>query len=97
MKQQRKKKAFIDVQTENESDNLVVFLTNTTLPLQAETWLIKVQKLINKNISQGSKKVEHIFPKILRAAIEDVYQMPLRLLGIFAKQQFNKIKRKMYR
>ena len=97
MKQQRKKKAFIDVQTENESDNLVVFLTNTTLPLQAETWLIKVQKLINKNISQGSKKVEHIFPKILRGAIEDVYQMPLRLLGIFAKQQFNKIKRKMYR
>ena len=50
---------------------------------------------INQIIGQGGKEVERVLPKILRGAIEDVYQMPLRLLGNFGKQQLNKIKRKI--
>ena len=40
---------------------------------------------INQIISQGSKEVERILPKILRGDIENVYQTPLRLLSNFAK------------
>ena len=36
---------------------------------------------INQIISQGGKEVERVLPKILRGAIEDVYQTPFRLLG----------------
>ena len=36
-------------------------------------------------------------PKILKGAIEDVYQTPFRLLGNFGERQFNKIKRKISR
>ena len=50
---------------------------------------------INQIISQGGKEVECVLPKILREAIEDVYQMPFRLLGNFGKQQFNKIRKKI--
>ena len=50
---------------------------------------------ISKVISQGGKEMERVLPKILRGAIEDVYQTPFRLLGNFGKQQFNKIKRKI--
>ena len=39
--------------------------------------------------------MERVLPKILRGAIEDVYQTPFRLLGYFGKEQFNKIKRKI--
>ena len=38
-------KESIDVQTENERSNMAVFLTVMTLPMQAETWLIKLPKL----------------------------------------------------
>ena len=48
---------------------------------------------INQIISQGSKEVERVLPKILRGAIEGLYQTPFRLLGNFGKQQLNKIKR----
>ena len=50
---------------------------------------------INQIISQGRKEVEHVLPKILRGAIEDVYQAPFRLLGNFGKQQLNKLKKKI--
>ena len=48
---------------------------------------------INQIITEGGKEMECVLPKILRGAIEDVYQTPLRLLGNFGKQQFNKIKK----
>ena len=50
---------------------------------------------VNQIISQGSKEVQHVLPKILRGAIEDVYETPFRLLGNFGKQQLNKIKREI--
>ena len=50
---------------------------------------------INQIISRGGKEVECVLPKILREAIEDIYQMPFRLLGNFGKQQFNKIRKKI--
>ena len=34
------------------------------------------QQRINQIISQGGKEVERVLPKILRGAIEDVYQTP---------------------
>ena len=40
---------------------------------------------INQVISQGGKEMERVLPKILRGAIEDVYQTPFRLLGHFGK------------
>ena len=52
---------------------------------------------INQIISHGGKKVERVLPKILRGAIEYVYQTPFRLFANFGKQQFNKIKRKILR
>ena len=50
---------------------------------------------IDQIISQGRKKIERILPKVLRGAIEDVYQTPFRLLINFGKQQLNKLKRKI--
>ena len=50
---------------------------------------------INQIILQGGKEVERVLPKILRGAIEDVYQTPFRLLDNFVKQRLNKFK-KMY-
>ena len=52
---------------------------------------------INQVISQGGKEIESVLPKILRVAIEDVYQTPFTLLRNFGKQQFNKIRRKILR
>ena len=36
--------------------------------------------------------MERVLPKLLRGAIEDVYETPFRLLGNLGKKQFNKIK-----
>ena len=47
---------------------------------------------IDQIISQGGKEVEPVLPKILRGAIEDVYQTPFRLLRNFGKEQLNKLK-----
>ena len=55
------------------------------------------QQRINQIINQGGKEVERVLPKILRAAIEDVYQTPFKLLGNFVKQQLNKLKNKILR
>ena len=41
------------------------------------------EQRINKIISNGGAEVERVLPKILRGAIEDVYQTPFRLLGNF--------------
>lgn len=38
--------------------------------------------------------MELVLSKILRGAIEDVYQIPFRLLGTFGKEQLNKKKKK---
>ena len=51
---------------------------------------------INQIISQGGKEIERILPKVLREAIEDVYQTPFRLIRNFGKQQLNKLKRKIF-
>ena len=48
---------------------------------------------INQIITQGEKEVDRVLPKILRSAIEDVYQARFRMLGNFGKQQLNKLKR----
>ena len=48
---------------------------------------------INQIITEGGKEIECVLPKILRGAIEDVYQTQFRLLGNFGKQQFNNIKK----
>ena len=53
------------------------------------------EQRINQIISQCGKEVEQVVPKILRGAIEDVYQTPFRLLGNFGKQQLNKTKTKI--
>ena len=55
------------------------------------------EQRINQIISKGGTEVERVLPKILRGAIEDVYQTPFRLLGNFGKQQLNKLKRKILR
>ena len=56
-----------------------------------------MKERINQVISQGGKEIERVLPKILRGAIEDVYQTPFRLLRNFGKQQLIKIKRKILR
>ena len=50
---------------------------------------------INQVISQSGKEMERVLPKILRGAIENVYQTLFMLLRNFGKQQFSKIKRKI--
>ena len=50
---------------------------------------------INQTIAQGGKKVECVLSKILRGAIEDICQMPFRLLSNFGKQHFIKIRKKV--
>lgn len=46
---------------------------------------------------QGGQEVERVLPKILRVAIEDVYQTPFRVLENFGKQQLQKIENKILR
>ena len=54
-----------------------------------------VQSRINQSMKSGVAEIEHVLPKILQGAIEDVYKTPFRLLGNFGKQQLNKIKKKI--
>ena len=53
------------------------------------------EKRRNQIISKGSKEIEHVLPKILRGATEDVYQTPFRFLGEFGKKKFNSFKTKI--
>ena len=55
------------------------------------------EKRINQIISKGGAEVEIVLSKILKWAIEDVYQTPFRLLGNFGKQQLDKLKQKILR
>ena len=55
------------------------------------------EQRINPIISKGGAEVERVIPKILRGAIQDVYQTPFRLLGNCGKQQLNKLKQKILR
>ena len=40
---------------------------------------------VNQIILQGGKEVERLLRKLLRGAIEDIYQTPFRLLSNFGK------------
>ena len=53
------------------------------------------EQRLNQIISQGSKEIERVLPKVLRGAIEYVYQTPFRLLRNLGKNQFNKLKQKI--
>ena len=53
------------------------------------------EKITNQKISEGGKEIELVLPKILRGAIEHVYQTPFRLLSEFGKKKFNSIKIKI--
>ena len=50
---------------------------------------------IDQNNLQDGREIERVLPKILRGAIEDVYQTPFRMLENFGKEQFNKLKNKI--
>ena len=52
---------------------------------------------INQIIPHGAKEAKRVLPKIIRGAIEDVYQTPFKLLGNFGKKHLNKIKSKILR
>ena len=43
------------------------------------------QQRMQQAISKGGKELERLLPKILRGAIEDVYQTPFRLLETSTK------------
>ena len=53
------------------------------------------KQMIDQVITQEGKEVEHVVPKIPRGTIEDVYQIPFRMLGNFGKQQLNKLRKKI--
>ena len=53
------------------------------------------QQRIDQAIRSGGAEIERVGPKIIGAAIEEVCEMPLRLLGNLGKKQFQKIKRKL--
>ena len=85
-------------------NNWVGFSIVMALPMLVEALLIIAAtndvnnialQRIDQVISQGGKEIESVLSKILREAIEDVYQAPFRLLGNFGKQQLNKLKRKL--
>ena len=55
------------------------------------------QQRIDQAIKTGGAEVECIAPKIIQGAIEEVYKTPFRLLGNLGKQQFQKIKRELFK
>ena len=55
------------------------------------------QQRIDQAIKTGGAEVERIAPKIMQGAIEEVYKTPFRLFGNLGKQQFQKIKRKLFK
>ena len=55
------------------------------------------QDRIDQIIRSGGAEVERIAPKIIRGAIEEVYKIPFRMLENFGKEQFQKIKRKLFK
>ena len=55
------------------------------------------QQWINQVIRQGGKEIKCDLPKIIRGAMEDVYQTPFRLLRKFGQRQLQKIKNSFLR
>ena len=53
------------------------------------------QQGFDQIISQGGKEIKRVLLRILRGAIENVYQTPFSLLGDFGKKQLNKLKNKI--
>ena len=56
-----------------------------------------VQDRIDQIIRTGGAEVERIAPKIIRGAIEEVHKTPFRMFGNLGKEQFQKIKRKLFK
>ena len=55
------------------------------------------QQRIDQVIRSGSAEIERVAPKIIKGALEEVYKTPFRLLRNFGKEQFQKIKRKLFK
>ena len=55
------------------------------------------QQRIDQIIGSGSAEIDCVAPKIIKGATEDVYKTPFRLLGNFEKEQFQKIKIKLFK
>ena len=45
-------------------------------------------------MTQGGKTLQKVGPKLIRGAIEDVYQTPFRLLGKLGKKKVYRVKTK---
>ena len=56
-----------------------------------------MESRINQVVKSGETKIERVLHKIIRRVIEDAYKTPFRLLGIFGKKLFNKIKKRVLR
>ena len=52
---------------------------------------------IDQAIKSGGAEIERVAPKIIRGAIEEVYKTPFKFLGNLGKNQFQKIKRKLFK
>ena len=50
---------------------------------------------IRQAINSSGQQIQKITPQIIRGAIEDIYKIPLRLLGKLGKQRFSQLKRKL--
>ena len=62
----------------------------------------EINKIAQQRIDQiiirsGGAEIERVVPKIIKGAIEEVYKTPFRLLGNFGKEQFQKIKIKLFK
>ena len=55
------------------------------------------QQRIDQMVRSGGAEIEYVAPKIIKGVIEEVYKTPSRLLGNFGKEQFQKIKRKLFK
>ena len=55
------------------------------------------QGRIDQEIRSGGAEIERVAPKIIRAAVEEIYKTPFRLLENLGKKQFQKIKRKLFK
>ena len=55
------------------------------------------QQRIDQIIRSGGAEIDCVAPKIIKVAIEEVYETPFRLLGNFGKEQFQKIKIKLFK
>ena len=52
---------------------------------------------IEQAIRDGGAEIEHVAPKIIRGAMEEVYKTPFRLLGNLGKKHFMKVKRRLFK